>query len=294
MMASNKNESVPVVDTPTTEATAEPTPTPIKVGTGGAKAHVVTDGNMSAEEKAKLQGMIGNANAQDTRAFVGQKNVTQDVTDITHKNTVVFTGCTDCSYTLKAYCTKVFVQGCTNFTLIIDSKVITSTAEVYKSDNVELHFNTKIATVQLDICNTVKCVYKAKDVFDHIFWAGVESLQVVVNDPFAVYNTSYSTFKAQDDTLVFERSQFKTHFLNNKLQTEKVIRLANGFPSTLREKTEFERREEDNINKLQDEMFKDLNIRMNRKVPDGPKVGRNEKCPCSSGKKYKSCCGKFA
>ena len=27
---------------------------------------------------------------------------------------------------------------------------------------------------------------------------------------------------------------------------------------------------------------------------EGPKVGRNDKCPCGSGKKYKSCCGKNA
>jgi preprotein translocase subunit SecA len=27
-------------------------------------------------------------------------------------------------------------------------------------------------------------------------------------------------------------------------------------------------------------------------VNDGPKVGRNEMCPCGSGKKYKNCCGK--
>jgi preprotein translocase subunit SecA len=25
----------------------------------------------------------------------------------------------------------------------------------------------------------------------------------------------------------------------------------------------------------------------------GPKVGRNDPCPCGSGKKYKQCCGKF-
>lgn len=25
---------------------------------------------------------------------------------------------------------------------------------------------------------------------------------------------------------------------------------------------------------------------------DNPKVGRNEPCPCGSGKKYKNCCGK--
>lgn len=25
---------------------------------------------------------------------------------------------------------------------------------------------------------------------------------------------------------------------------------------------------------------------------EGPKVGRNDSCPCGSGKKYKNCCGK--
>jgi preprotein translocase subunit SecA len=27
-------------------------------------------------------------------------------------------------------------------------------------------------------------------------------------------------------------------------------------------------------------------------VRTGPKVGRNDLCPCGSGKKYKNCCGK--
>ncbi len=27
-------------------------------------------------------------------------------------------------------------------------------------------------------------------------------------------------------------------------------------------------------------------------VNEGPKIGRNEPCPCGSGKKYKRCCGK--
>jgi preprotein translocase subunit SecA len=26
-------------------------------------------------------------------------------------------------------------------------------------------------------------------------------------------------------------------------------------------------------------------------VKDGPRVGRNDPCPCGSGKKYKKCCG---
>jgi preprotein translocase subunit SecA len=29
-----------------------------------------------------------------------------------------------------------------------------------------------------------------------------------------------------------------------------------------------------------------------RPIRNGPKVGRNDPCPCGSGKKYKQCCGK--
>jgi preprotein translocase subunit SecA len=29
-----------------------------------------------------------------------------------------------------------------------------------------------------------------------------------------------------------------------------------------------------------------------RPVRTGPKVGRNEPCPCGSGKKFKNCCGR--
>ena len=29
-------------------------------------------------------------------------------------------------------------------------------------------------------------------------------------------------------------------------------------------------------------------------VNEGPKIGRNDPCPCGSGKKYKQCCGKNA
>jgi preprotein translocase subunit SecA len=28
-------------------------------------------------------------------------------------------------------------------------------------------------------------------------------------------------------------------------------------------------------------------------IRTGPKVGRNDPCPCGSGKKYKQCCGKM-
>lgn len=34
-----------------------------------------------------------------------------------------------------------------------------------------------------------------------------------------------------------------------------------------------------------------LNTEMNRVQREGPKIGRNDPCPCGSGKKYKKCCG---
>lgn len=37
--------------------------------------------------------------------------------------------------------------------------------------------------------------------------------------------------------------------------------------------------------------FKDSQMVNNPQKRDSPKVGRNDSCPCGSGKKYKKCCG---
>ena len=39
------------------------------------------------------------------------------------------------------------------------------------------------------------------------------------------------------------------------------------------------------------ELYKEQNL-STTVVHDGPKIGRNDPCPCGSGKKYKKCCGK--
>jgi uncharacterized protein YecA (UPF0149 family) len=52
-----------------------------------------------------------------------------------------------------------------------------------------------------------------------------------------------------------------------------------------------------------DKQFKDLasawkrqQMPMESTSPEerGPKVGRNDPCPCGSGLKYKKCCGKYS
>ncbi len=42
----------------------------------------------------------------------------------------------------------------------------------------------------------------------------------------------------------------------------------------------------------QEAIFKEF--RRSKIVVKGPKIGRNDPCPCGSGKKYKHCCGKNA
>ena len=40
---------------------------------------------------------------------------------------------------------------------------------------------------------------------------------------------------------------------------------------------------------------KSINVNDNQPIRnEGPKIGRNDPCPCGSGKKYKNCCGKNA
>ena len=44
---------------------------------------------------------------------------------------------------------------------------------------------------------------------------------------------------------------------------------------------------QENLNNLDNDTIRKETVKN-----DGPKVGRNDPCPCGSGKKYKNCCGK--
>ena len=44
---------------------------------------------------------------------------------------------------------------------------------------------------------------------------------------------------------------------------------------------------QENLNNLDNDTVKKDTVKN-----EGPKVGRNDPCPCGSGKKYKQCCGK--
>lgn len=81
-----------------------------------------------------------------------------------------------------------------------------------------------------------------------------------------------------------EVDQFIVRPLKDKLMCELIVRLSNGFPTTEREASAFDKRQEENLQKL----AKEAGITIARKK-GAKKPGQNEPCHCGSGKKYKKC-----
>lgn len=222
----------------------------------GVHAEADEASDLSPQEQAKMQALLGNAKAANTRSFVGKKGVTAEIEpkDVDRKATLVFQGCSDCTYTLNALCTKVYIQHCDSFTLNINRKVVTQTLEVYKSKDVDVDINVKIKTLQIDMCDNFSVRFASKDCFDNIIWAGTESLSLRFGNCDDTLETGYSQMLKQNANYNKERSQFKIQFIRDKLSNEDLIRLDNGFPTTKIERNEFERRQEQQLQEMAERM----------------------------------------
>lgn len=115
-----------------------------------------TEGSMSDSEKAKLSAMIGSAHAQSMKAYSNQSGVSCDITEAecSAQTTLVFNGCSDSTYTLKAYAAKIFIQNCENtkITIAPEAKVLTETVEVHRCIETKLIISSRIGTLQMDQC----------------------------------------------------------------------------------------------------------------------------------------------
>jgi len=79
-----------------------------------------------------------------------------------------------------------------------------------------------------------------------------------------------------------ELYKLKGDFFNKVLDEKKYVKLAEEYIVKIRK-----------YNKLFPDYFEDELFEENEPVVrEGRKIGRNEPCPCGSGKKYKKCCGK--
>eukprot|EP00742_Colponemidia_sp_Colp-10_P001505 GILJ01001615.1.p1 GENE.GILJ01001615.1~~GILJ01001615.1.p1 ORF type:complete len:270 (+),score=41.09 GILJ01001615.1:45-812(+) len=249
--------------------------------------HAVSDGSMSVDDKKRLQAMLGNVKKQNTKAYASQKNVVGAVTedDVDVKDTLVFSGCDDSEYSVDGRCTKVVVMNCNNFKLRLNGTVLTHILEFYKCNNCTFSVNTQIATVQADMSKTILLEYERKSDFTQLVWAGVHDMTLRIRDVDQSVFCHFPEQEAQDASVVEERSQWIVRFVLDRLLQEKVVRLPNGFTTTLREKREYDEKQEASVQAW----AKEAGITIHRKKKE--EIGRNDPCTCGSGKKFKKCCG---
>ncbi|CAM9905701.1 unnamed protein product [Chrysoparadoxa australica] len=268
-----------------------------KVCKVGKVAVTTGDGSadMSDKEKAMLNASIGNGKNQAIKAWTnteGQELVI-DSSVVSNEEgasaALVFSGCKGCKYTIKAYCAKIFVRHCQDLELIIDEscRVLTQTIEVDKCVRSFFRIRSRLCTLQVEQCQSVivdiakreyfgngAMVHKGRDFGNDgmLIWAGCDDLRLRIGQDVLICD--FGLEAKLDKAVNKERTQFKVHYdVLNKLISEKVTRLRNGFPSTQREEDEFERRENAQLQAMADRMG--ISIRRKEDVI-GKKVKPNE------------------
>jgi len=188
---------------------------------------------------------------------------------------------------LDALCTKVLIDGCHNTKIILKQKIITSTVDIYKSDNFHIEIGTKVGTLQVDICKNLKVTYDNRENFQSMVWAGVYDLLLHFQKENHTLKTGFDEMVALHGELNPTIDQFIIRWISEELLIERVIRLDNGFPTTAREKKGYDDRQEETLQKLAKEAGITIGKKSEKRIPP------NSICPkCKSGLKYKKCCGK--
>jgi len=135
--------------------------------------------------------------------------------------------------------------------LVVAGKCVSSITDLYKSSDISLIINVPIKTLQIDNTNHVKLQFGRLDYFHSVVWTASNDIELNVLSAdgnmnmhlgIDVIHKKHPEAVIQDDT-----DQFITRVIDGRLLTEKVIRLANGFPSTQREKDAWDARQERNM-----------------------------------------------
>jgi len=249
-------------------------------------------------DQKRIQANLGNARQQETKTFVSQKGVKEILTKdtgIQPSTTIYFGSCTDCEYVINDQCTKILVESCNNFTIILNGGVTTNILEMWKCNDCVINANTKISTIQLDLVKKVKVEFNKQSDYHSIVWAGAYDLDLSFKD--APDHKIITGFTQMNDSGIYPDlketlDQFIIRFIDGKLLSEQIVRLQNGYPTTEREAKFFDeeqKRKEEAMMKKAEELLKMVN-KKHLMDPKFTNVGRNEPCPCKSGKKFKKCC----
>lgn len=250
-----------------------------------APSTLILDGKITDKEKRRLQALVGTGKSDNIKVVAGKTGEKAVITesDVQASQAIVFSDCNNCEYNLQAYCVKVFVERCKSLVLRVNGKVITSTIEINRCENLNCVLTTKIGCLRVEQSKKVNVVFEKEEHFGYAVWAGCFMLRLQVGQKLA--RCDFGLVAKLDKTVNIERTQFKVWIVNGKLVTDKVKRLVNGFPTTVREEGKYDRRQKGNINDLADRMGIVVHPSDYK-----PKTKPNAKCPCGSGRKYKKCC----
>jgi len=251
---------------------------------------------MDTKEARVAQAQLGNAKEQELYPVFNQKNQTILIRDeIKPGHTLFIKGCEDCTIEVRGRCTKVMIEGCRRTKVHLYSRIITNIVEAWKCADFHLNVQAEVKTLQLDICRKFETRFATRDALPNIVWAGVYDLSISFDDETdkPPHVTGYEQMKPDYPDLNPIHDQFIMRIMKGEIVAEQVVRLANGYPTTEREAQEFDTQKEKNEKNVEEYVrsrLKEAGVALGKKKPTGPKVGRNDPCPCGSGKKSKACC----
>jgi len=251
---------------------------------------------MDAKEARKAQAQLGNAKEQEIYPVANQKGQTILVKDaLKPEHTLLIKGCEDCTIEVRGRCTKIMIEGCRRTKIHLHSRILTNIVETWKCVDSLLDIQAEVKTLQLDLCRKLETKFSTRSMLPNIVWAGVYDLSIAFDDePTATpHVTGFDHMKPEYPDLNPIHDQFIIRLMKDEIVSEQIVRLANGYPTTEREAQEFDTattKNEKNAEEFVRNRLKESGINLGKKKPTGPKVGRNDPCPCGSTKKSKNCC----
>ncbi len=75
-----------------------------------------------------------------------------------------------------------FVEACKGTTVRLNAGVLTNVVEMWRCEGAALVVNTKISTLQLDLCKKLEVQFTKKELYHSVVWAGIHDLALRFHD----------------------------------------------------------------------------------------------------------------
>jgi hypothetical protein len=229
----------------------------------------------------------------DTKFYQGETGVDTTITvnelSKKKKTTIYWKGCRDSKYKIVQNVTtvKILIEDCHNCVIHLNGPITTSVVEIWRCDDLTVHIDTEIFTLQCDLCNNLTLSYLHKIQLGSIVQAGINKMRVNFKD---YDNLSFDTgfnilkddpkYQDKDLPLNEKTDQFITRFVDGELLTELILRDSKGFYTTEREKDAFDAQKDKNDKATEEALRKMLKIA-------GPTIGLSEETVASKSKEVK-------